>query len=56
MLLVVLCLAVHWNILRRLKKRHRETWTQLGSPTLFWNNAITNSRLTWKFVEWLILK
>jgi hypothetical protein len=37
-------------VFERLRTRHRSTYEELGSPTLFWNNSLANN---FKFMGFL---
>ena len=50
-ILLFIYLSVYWFILRRLQVKHTEKWKELGSPTLFLNNSITNGLKAFRF-QW----
>ncbi len=48
--LFILVVWLDWRVLRLLRERHNGVWTQLGKPTLIWNNSIANSLAVLRFV------
>lgn len=51
-LLVVFLMAIlRGLLLRRLRLRHRDTWSALGEPSLFWNDAPRHSRAFAEFAR-----
>lgn len=46
----VVGLTVYSNLLVYLKRKHREVWESLGSPSLFLNNTIANGFRTQSFL------
>lgn len=44
-------LYLHHRMLRTLSMRHATVWRGLGSPTLFSNNSISNSRALRQFIK-----
>ncbi len=53
LVLLVLCLigiVSAYLILIRLKKEHPKKWSEIGSPTLFYNNSIENNLKVTRFM------
>ncbi len=42
--------ACSWLFLRRLQRRHPAAWSELGKPTMIWNNSLANSLAMAAFV------
>jgi hypothetical protein len=43
LILIVLVFISHGALLRRLRNHHSDVWDQLGQPSLFLNNTISNN-------------
>ena len=44
-------LVLHHRLLRRLQHDHPQVWQELGRPTLFLNNSVSNGFAVLRFVQ-----
>ena len=47
---LIIGLVLPCLVLDRLKKKHPQVWRELGSPSLFFNNSISNNIKTMRFI------